>query len=45
MPKRGTVNEPAFVKYVAEHHAMVRGLTFEEVSRQTSANASALFAL
>ncbi len=44
-PKRGTVNEPAFVSYVAKHHASIRDLTIEEVAKQTSANASALFTL
>lgn len=45
VPKRGTVNEPAFVSYVAEHHAAIRGVTIQEIARQTSANASALFTL
>ena len=44
-PKRGTVNEPAFVSHVARHHATIRGIDFQEVARQTSANASALFTL
>jgi TatD DNase family protein len=44
-PLRGKVNEPAFVKNVAEYHARVRGLSFEEITTATSANANALFAL
>ena len=44
-PLRGRVNEPAFVKNVAEYHARVRGLSLEEVAAATSANANALFAL
>jgi len=44
-PHRGKVNEPAFVRHVAEHHARVRGVTFEEVAQKTSTNADALFAL
>lgn len=44
-PFRGNVNEPAFVKNVAEHHARVRNISFEEVAAATSTNANALFAL
>jgi TatD DNase family protein len=44
-PKRGTVNEPAFVSYVASHHAALRGISSEQVAAATTANASALFAL
>ena len=45
VPKRGTVNEPAFVSYVADHHATIRGIAVDEVTSKTSANATALFAL
>ncbi|RYX78587.1 TatD family deoxyribonuclease [bacterium] len=45
VPKRGTVNEPAFVSYVADHHATIRGIAVNEVTSTTSANAIALFAL
>lgn len=44
-PLRGKVNEPAFVRQVAEHHAKIRGLSPDIVATQTSANAHALFAL
>ncbi len=44
-PFRGKVNEPAFVRNIAEHHAAIRGLTFDEVASATTANARALFAL
>jgi TatD family hydrolase len=45
VPMRGTVNEPAFVSYVAKHHATIRGITPEEVALATTANASTLFSI
>lgn len=44
-PFRGKVNEPAFVKVIAEHHAALRGISVEEIAHTTTANADALFAL
>lgn len=44
-PFRGKVNEPAFVRNVAEFHVANRDLDFDEVARITTANARALFAL
>ncbi|CAN5388105.1 TatD family hydrolase [soil metagenome] len=44
-PFRGQTNEPAFVKNIAEYHAKVRGISFEEVCNVTTANARALFGL
>jgi TatD DNase family protein len=44
-PFRGRVNEPAFVRNIAEYHAQVRTLTLEEIASVTTANATALFAL
>lgn len=44
-PFRGKMNEPAFVKLVAEYHAELRGIAIEDISRVTTANARALFAL
>jgi TatD DNase family protein len=44
-PFRGTVNEPAFVRTIAEHHAVIRGLTLDDIAAATTANARALFAL
>lgn len=45
IPFRGKVNEPAFVEKIAEHHAIIRGVSVEEVAQATTANADALFAL
>ncbi len=42
-PVRGRRNEPAFVRYVAEALAALRGMTAEEVAARTAANAARLF--
>ncbi|MBN8508214.1 MAG: TatD family hydrolase [Burkholderiales bacterium] len=42
-PYRGKVNQPAYVRHVAEHLAVVKGCPIEEVGRITSANFSRLF--
>lgn len=44
-PYRGTVNEPAFVRNIAEFHATIRGVDLDTVAHATSTNARALFAL
>lgn len=44
-PFRGKVNEPAFVRNVAEYHAKLRDISLEEISAATTTNATALFAL
>ncbi len=43
VPKRGKRNEPAYVKYVAEKVAELRGVTFESLAAQTSKNPCQLF--
>lgn len=45
VPLRGKVNEPAFVRKVAEFHATARNISLEEIAIKTTANARALFAL
>ena len=45
IPYRGKVNEPAFGRNVAEHHADRRGVELEHLARVTSTNASTLFAI
>ena len=44
-PLRGKRNEPAYVKYVAETIAKVKGLTVQDVARITTLNAMALFGI
>ena len=45
VPKRGKRNEPAYVLYVAEEVARLRGVSLPEFARQTTENASKLFGL
>lgn len=44
-PHRGKRNEPAFVTYVNEQLAQLRGMPPTEMARRTTANAERLFAL
>ncbi|GEL78271.1 TatD family hydrolase [Tenuibacillus multivorans] len=44
-PNRGTRNEPAYVKLVAEKIAEIKGLTLEEVAEETTKNAKKVFSL
>lgn len=46
VPKRGQKrNEPAYVQYVAEHIALLRQTSVEEISQQTTLNACKVFGL
>ena len=42
-PHRGEENEPAYVKFVAEEIAKLKGLTFDEVADATTKNALKVF--
>lgn len=42
-PFRGKMNQPGYVRYVAEHIAELRGITVEEVANATTANFFNLF--
>lgn len=43
VPYRGKQNEPAYVRYVAEYIALLRGCLVEEVAQATTRNAKELF--
>lgn len=43
VPYRGKPNEPAYVRYVAEAIAKLRGISYSEVAKQTTANFWDLF--
>lgn len=45
VPFRGKENQPAYVKYVAEEIAKLRGISFEEVASATTDNAKRVFNL
>jgi TatD DNase family protein len=44
-PHRGKRNEPAYVRLVAEQIATLRGMSFDDLSKATTANARRLFEL
>ena len=45
VPMRGRRNEPAYVRYVAEKVAELRGITLEQVAEATTKNAVRLYKL
>ncbi|MCR5758688.1 MAG: TatD family hydrolase [Selenomonas sp.] len=45
VPMRGKQNEPAFVRYVAEKVAEIKGIPVEKVAKQTSNNAEELYGI
>lgn len=44
-PFRGKVNEPAFVRNIAQYHANRRGISVDEIASATTANTKKLFAI
>lgn len=45
VPFRGKENQPAYVKYVAEEIAKLRGISYNEVAQITSRNAERIFGI
>lgn len=45
VPHRGKPNQPAYVRYVAEHIARLRGVSFEQIAAVTTHNFLTLFKL
>ena len=43
VPHRGKLNQPAYVRHVAEEIALLRGISVSEVGRQTTENFGRLF--
>jgi TatD DNase family protein len=43
MPHRGKLNQPGYVKHVAEHIAELRGVSVEEIAKATTENFFTLF--
>lgn len=45
VPFRGKINEPAFVKNIAEYYGVARQISYDEIANVTTANALSLFNL
>lgn len=45
VPFRGKINQPAYVRSIAEYHAIRRGISVVDIASATTANAKKLFAL
>jgi TatD DNase family protein len=45
VPHRGKRNEPAYIELVAAEIARIRGISIDDVARQTTENALALFGI
>ena len=45
VPFRGKENQPAYVKFVAEEIATLRGISFDEIASVTSSNAEKVFGI
>lgn len=45
VPYRGKRNDPTYVRYVAEEIAALKGISFEELAKQTTLNAKKLFGI
>ena len=43
VPKRSKANEPAYLHYIAEYLAQLRGISFEDIAAQTTKNFYRLF--
>ena len=43
IPKRGSKNEPSFIRYTAEKLAEIKNLTFNEIDKITTNNFNKLF--
>ena len=45
VPFRGSENQPAYVKYVAQEIANIRETSFDEIAQATSENAERVFGI